>query len=74
MLVIDDDPMQRDLMQRFLSKEGFCVRTAAGGDGGLRLARQLRPAAITLDVMMPDMDGWSVLRRSRPTRNCATSR
>jgi signal transduction histidine kinase/CheY-like chemotaxis protein len=60
-LVIDDDPAQRDLMQRFLSKEGFCIRAAAGGAEGLRLARQLRPAAITLDVMMPDMDGWSVL-------------
>jgi PAS domain S-box-containing protein len=60
-LVIDDDPVQRDLLDRFLNKEGFCVRTAAGGDAGLRLARQLRPVAITLDVMMPDMDGWSVL-------------
>jgi PAS domain S-box-containing protein len=60
-LVIDDDPVQRDLLDRFLSKEGFCVRAAAGGDAGLRLARQLRPVAITLDVMMPDMDGWSVL-------------
>lgn len=60
-LVIDDDPRQRDLMQRFLSKEGFCIRVAAGGEEGLRLARQLRPAAITLDVMMPDMDGWSLL-------------
>lgn len=60
-LVIDDDPIQRDLIQHFLTKEGFCVRTAAGGKAGLRLARQLRPVAITLDVMMPDMDGWSVL-------------
>jgi len=60
-LVIDDDAVQRDLIERFLSKEGFCVRTAAGGEAGLRLARQLRPVAITLDVMMPDMDGWSVL-------------
>ena len=60
-LVIDDDPTQRDLIQRFLSKEGFCVRTAAGGEAGLRLARHLRPVAITLDVMMPDMDGWIVL-------------
>jgi len=60
-LVIDDDPVQRDLMQRFLSKEGFYVQTAAGGEAGLRLARQLRPVAITLDVLMPDMDGWNVL-------------
>ncbi len=60
-LVIDDDPIQRDLMQRFLSREGFSVRTASGGEEGLTLARELRPAAITLDVMMPDMDGWTVL-------------
>ena len=60
-LVIDDDPLQRDLMHRYLSKEGFTVHTAIGGVDGLRLARQLLPAAITLDVMMPDMDGWSVL-------------
>jgi len=51
----------RDLMQRFLAKEGFRVVTASGGDEGLRLARELRPDAITLDVMMPGMDGWAVL-------------
>jgi signal transduction histidine kinase/CheY-like chemotaxis protein len=60
-LVIDDDPTQRDLIRRFLRKEGFSVYTAARGEEGLRLARQLRPVAITLDVMMPGMDGWSVL-------------
>ncbi|MBK5258768.1 MAG: response regulator [Thermoanaerobaculia bacterium] len=60
-LVIDDDPIQRDLMQRYLRKEGFTVCVASGGAQGLRLARQLVPAAITLDVMMPDMDGWTVL-------------
>jgi CheY-like chemotaxis protein len=63
-LVIHDDARQRDLIQRFLSKKGFCVRTAAKGAAGQRLARQLRPAAIVLDVMMPDkpgMDSWSVL-------------
>ena len=51
----------RDLMQRFLAKEGFRVATAAGGDEGLRQARELHPDAITLDVMMPGMDGWAVL-------------
>ncbi|MGI8819973.1 MAG: response regulator [Chthoniobacterales bacterium] len=60
-LVIDDDPVQRELIERFLSKEGFTVRCAASGEAGLRLARQSRPVAITLDVMMPEMDGWSVL-------------
>ncbi len=60
-LVIDDDLSQRELMKSFLSKEGFCVYCASSGAEGLRLARQLRPVAITLDVMMPDMDGWVVL-------------
>jgi len=60
-LVIDDEAAVRDLMQRFLVKEGFRVATAAGGDEGLRRARELRPDAITLDVMMPGMDGWAVL-------------
>jgi signal transduction histidine kinase/CheY-like chemotaxis protein len=61
-LVIDDDLVQRDLMRRFLSKEGYCVRCASTGEEGLRLALELLPIAITLDVMMPDMDGWSVLK------------
>jgi signal transduction histidine kinase/CheY-like chemotaxis protein len=60
-LVIDDDPTQRELMQRFLTGEGFNVRVAGSGEEGLRLARQFKPVAITLDVMMPGMDGWSVL-------------
>jgi CheY-like chemotaxis protein len=60
-LVIDDDPTVHDLMRRFLNKEGFWVEVAANGETGLELARQLHPAAITLDVMMPGMDGWVVL-------------
>ena len=60
-LVIDDEAVVRELMQRFLSKEGFRVLTAANGEDGLRLAREQRPDAITLDVMMPGMDGWTVL-------------
>jgi CheY-like chemotaxis protein/anti-sigma regulatory factor (Ser/Thr protein kinase) len=67
-LVIDDDPTQRELIGRFLSKEGFSVRTAARGETGLRLARQLRPVAITLDVMMPGMDGWEVLAALKADR------
>jgi signal transduction histidine kinase/DNA-binding response OmpR family regulator len=68
-LVIDDDPNHRDLIQRFLSKEGFIVRTAGKGETGLRLARQLRPLAITLDVMMPGMDGWAVLTALKADRD-----
>jgi CheY-like chemotaxis protein len=61
LLVIDDDPTARELMKRYLSKEGFQVALAAVGEEGLKLARELHPAAITLDVMMPGMDGWAVL-------------
>jgi CheY-like chemotaxis protein len=61
-LVIDDDSTARDLMSRTLQRNGFSVATAPGGAEGLRLAAELQPAAITLDVMMPDVDGWKVLR------------
>jgi adenylate cyclase len=60
-LVIDDDPTVRDLMERFLAKEGFSVITAASGIEGLKRAREARPAAITLDVMMPELNGYQVL-------------
>jgi DNA-binding response OmpR family regulator/anti-sigma regulatory factor (Ser/Thr protein kinase) len=60
-LIIDDDPTVHDLIGRFLTKQGFKVATASNGKEGLHLAKQIRPIAITLDVMMPEMDGWSVL-------------
>jgi CheY-like chemotaxis protein len=60
-LVIDDDPMVCDMMQRFLAEDGFRVVTAGNGDEGLALARNRKPCAITLDVIMPSMDGWAVL-------------
>lgn len=60
-LVIDDDESQRDLMCRFLSSQGFTVQTARDGEEGLRMAQSLLPVAITLDVMMPGMDGWTAL-------------
>ena len=60
-LVIDDDPAVRDLMRRTLGKEGFRVVDAPSGEAGLELARAERPSVITLDVLMPGMDGWAVL-------------
>jgi CheY-like chemotaxis protein len=60
-LVVDDDPDARDLATRILAKEGYRVVTASDGPEGLRLAKEIRPAAITLDVLMPQMDGWAVL-------------
>ncbi|MCJ2107687.1 response regulator [Methylobacterium sp. E-041] len=60
-LVIDDEASQRDLMGRFLARQGFSVRTAGDGRTGLDLARGLAPRVILLDVMMPEVDGWTVL-------------
>jgi CheY-like chemotaxis protein/two-component sensor histidine kinase len=64
-LVIDDDATARELLGDHLKAEGFSVVTAEGGLQGLKLAKELRPSAITLDVMMPDLDGWSVLAALR---------
>ena len=60
-LVIDDDPTVHDLMHRFLSKEGLRMVAASHGEEGLQIAKALHPALITLDVLMPGMDGWAVL-------------
>jgi len=62
-LVIDDDASVRDLTSRFLSKLGFQVVAAANGEEGIRLARQVQPLVITLDVIMPECDGWTVLKK-----------
>ncbi|MBW4657660.1 MAG: PAS domain-containing protein [Drouetiella hepatica Uher 2000/2452] len=70
-LVIDDDSSVRDLMVRYLVKEGFRVETAATGDEGLAMAATLRPDAITLDVLLPHMNGWEVLASLKADSNLA---
>ncbi len=60
-LVIDDEPVVRELLKSYISKQGYDVVLANGGDEGLRLAKECNPDVITLDVMMPGMDGWMVL-------------
>ncbi|WP_244625571.1 response regulator [Methylobacterium mesophilicum] len=64
-MVIDDDQATRDLLARFLAREGFHVATAGDGLAGLEQARTRRPRVILLDVTMPRMDGWTVLRTLR---------
>ena len=61
-LVIDDDQDSRDLLQRTLESDGHTVAAASDGEDGLELARTLHPSLITLDVMMPGLDGWAVLK------------
>ena len=63
--MIDDDSTARELIAAHLAGTGFSVETAANGVEGLKKARALRPAAITLDIMMPDIDGWTVLAALR---------
>lgn len=60
-LVIDDDATVCDLIERALQKQGYQVAIAQSGSEGIEMARRLHPAVITLDVMMPQMDGWTVL-------------
>jgi CheY-like chemotaxis protein len=60
-VVVDDDPAVLDILTRYLTGEGFRVVTVARGADAVRVCREVRPAAVTLDVMMPDVDGWEVL-------------
>lgn len=62
-LVIDDEPSARDVITRMLVKDGYRVVTAANGAEGLRIAAEVAPDVITLDIMMPGMDGWAVLSK-----------
>ena len=61
-LVIDDDPTIRELMERHLNRAGYRVILADGGKSGIEMARKQNPDAIILDILMPEFDGWSVLR------------
>ena len=61
-LIVDDEKSTHDLLERELSSAGYHIMHAAGGREGLRLAKQARPDVITLDIIMPDLDGWSVLK------------
>jgi two-component system, OmpR family, response regulator len=64
-LVIDDEPSICELLSMALRYEGWDVRTAHDGTDAVRAAREFRPDAVVLDVMLPDMDGLEVLRRLR---------
>jgi len=60
-LIIDDDPAMQEGLSRMLTQEGFWAAVARDGEEGLNLARTLHPDVITLDIMMPGLDGWQVL-------------
>ena len=62
-LVIDDEPVACEMITRMLAREGVHCRAALDGESGLQLARELAPDLVLLDVLMPRMDGWTVLSR-----------
>jgi DNA-binding response OmpR family regulator len=66
-LVVDDEESMRDMLTRYLTAEGFTVATAGDGPAALADAQRLQPDLIVLDVMLPGMDGFEVLRRLRET-------
>ena len=67
-LIVDDDPWILRMVSTLLEKRGYAIATASDGEEGLMRADQLRPDLIITDVMMPKLDGWSLVRalRSRP--------
>ncbi|WP_282186583.1 response regulator transcription factor [Microbacterium aerolatum] len=68
-LAVDDEQMLTDLLAMALRMEGWEVRTASSGLEALQVARDFEPDALVLDIMMPDLDGMSVLRRLRESGN-----
>lgn len=68
-LAVDDEQMLTDLLAMALRMEGWEVRTASSGLEALQVAREFEPDALILDIMMPDLDGMSVLRRLREAGN-----
>jgi two-component system OmpR family response regulator len=64
-LVVDDEPSLSELLQMALRYEGWEIKTAANGADALRVAREFRPDAVVLDIMLPDMDGLAVMHKMR---------
>jgi DNA-binding response OmpR family regulator len=64
-LIVDDDPEVLSLMQQILSDAGFATVTADGGRSAIQKIEENRPTLMTLDLVMPDVDGWGVLAHLR---------
>ena len=64
-LIIDDDPDALAILETFLEAQGHTAHVARTGEEGLSILDRVRPAVVIVDVMMPEMDGWEVVRRIR---------
>ena len=68
-LIVEDDPNIRELLQLYLEKDGYAVTLASDGGQGLDKFRAIKPNLVLLDVMMPVMDGWAVCKAIRAEGN-----
>jgi len=71
-LIVDDDPRLREYIRVNLEMEGYSVREAGSADEGLALLEESTPDLVLLDVMMPKMDGWEMLRRVQERHGVGT--
>ncbi|HTT57058.1 MAG TPA: response regulator [Opitutaceae bacterium] len=71
-LIIDDDEAVHAVLTNMLTREGYSTRDARDGKEGLRLAREYHPDIVILDILMPGMDGWTVLSQLKAIPECAT--
>lgn len=65
LLIIEDDSNIRELLRLYLEQEGYAIESAADGAEGLRVFKRIHPDLVLLDVMMPNMDGWQVIKEIR---------
>ena len=65
LLIIEDDGNIRELLRLYLEQEGYTVESASDGAEGLRAFKRIHPDLVLLDVMMPQMDGWQVIKEIR---------
>jgi DNA-binding response OmpR family regulator len=70
-LVVEDDPGAQHLLRTYLHAAGYHVLAVPTGEQGLELARRIRPAAVLLDILLPGIDGWEVLRQLKADRDLA---
>ena len=69
-LIVEDDGNIAELLHLYLEKEGFETQVAPDGGKGVELFRQVKPDLVLLDLMLPVLDGWGVLRSIRAESDC----
>ncbi len=71
-LLVEDNELNRDMLSRRLARKGYVIQMAVDGAQGLRMAMELRPALILMDLSLPVMDGWEAIRRLKADPDTST--